>query len=386
MKMKKWGALALALMMGVSLAACGGKDAGNTETSSEPTAESAPADATEEAAPATEEAGGEEGEAAAPAEGAQLALGMITDVGGVNDQSFNQSSWEGMQMAGEQLGAEISYLESKTDADYEPNIETMLDENKDLIIGVGFKLGPGIQKAAETYDDQQFAIIDFAYADEEVPNKNITGLVFKANECSYLVGYIAGKVSESGKIGFVSGMDSPTMNSFGYGYYAGILAARPDATIYGQYADAFNDPAKGKAIANQMYSDGVDIVFACAGDTGNGVIEAAKEKNLWVIGVDRDQNYLAPENVLTSAIKRVDMAVLDVSKRLAEGKLPGGETLVYGLESEGVGIAPSSDKNVPAEVLAEVKEIEAKIVSGEIKVPDTEEEFTQAFPDVAFMK
>ena len=385
MKMKKLGALALVLMMGMSMAACGGNDAGTTDSSSEPAVESDAAEATEEAASPDEELSAESTTEAA-AEGKKLALGMITDVGGVNDQSFNQSSWEGMQMAEEQLGAEISYLESKTDADYEPNIETMLDQDKDLIIGVGFKLGPGIQKAAETYDDQQFAIIDFAYTDEEVPNKNITGLVFKANECSYLVGYIAGKVSQSGKIGFVSGMDSTTMNSFGYGYYAGILAARPDATIYGQYADAFNDPAKGKAIANQMYSDGADVIFACAGDTGNGVIEAAKEKNLWVIGVDRDQNYLAPENVLTSAIKRVDMAVLDVSKRMSEGNLPGGETLIYGLDSQGVGIAPTSDKNVPADVLTEVKDIEAKIISGEIKVPDTEEEFKQAYPDVAFMK
>ncbi len=370
-KMKKLIPILLSVSMVFGLAACSG--------GAKPAPEATPA------AEAAEENAGEaaEGEEAAPRPETGLRIGMITDVGGVNDQSFNQSAWEGMLMAKEELGVEVSYTESKTDADYAPNIETMIDAGNDLILGVGFKMGDAIKEAAANYPDQQFAIIDYTY-DPALPN--VTGILFKANEASFLVGLIAAKMSETGNVGFVNGMDSPTMNEFGYGYYAGVLTANPDAKVFGQYADSFTDPAKGKAIANQMYADGCDIVYAAAGDTGNGVIEAAKEKGKWAIGVDRDQNYLAPDNVMSSAMKRVDMAVYDMAKKLVDGNLTGGETVVYGLESQGVDIAPTSAQHVSQEVLDYVNEMKAKIIAGEIKVPINADEFAAQFAGAAFMQ
>lgn len=361
--MKKIVSIMLVGVLALSVAACGKK-------------EPAPAASPSASAPASESA-------PAPSESAPLKYGMITDVGGVNDQSFNQSAWEGMKKAEADLGIKVNYLESKTDADYVPHIETMVDGNNGLILGVGFKMGDAIQEAAANYPDQQFAIIDYSY-DPQIPN--VTGILFKANEASFLVGLIAGKMSQSGKVGFVDGMDTPVMNEFGYGYYAGVLTANPEAQVFGQYADSFSDPAKGKAIANQMFSYDCDIIYAAAGDTGNGVIEAAKEKNKWAIGVDRDQNYLAPDNVLTSAMKRVDVAVFDMAQKLKDGTLKGGETVVYGLESGGVGIAPTSDKHVPKEILDYVEEMKAKIASGEIKVPATAEEFKAMYPNNDYMK
>ncbi len=356
------------LMMGVlafSISACGGNE--SKPTPSEPPTQ-------EGEAPTTKPEGDKT---------TQLKMGMITDLGGVNDQAFNQSAWEGMELAKKDLGIEVGYLESNTDADYEPNIETMVDNDNDVIIGVGFKMDNAIKEAAENYPEQQFAIIDYAY-NPEIPN--VTGILFNQKDAAFLVGLIAGKMSETQKIGFINGMDMEVMNQFGYGFYAGVYTANPNALILGQYADTFADPAKGKAIANQMYSNECDIIFVAAGDTGNGVIEAAREKNKWVIGVDRDQSYLAPDNVLTSAMKRVDVGVFELGKKLKEGTLKGGETIVYGLESGAVGIAPTSDVHVPEDVLKYVEEMKAKVISGEIKVPGNDAEYKELFPNNFFMK
>lgn len=373
--MKKLVSIFIATAMIFSLSACQTKEAVPKKT------EEAVAEKTTEATAQTPEPAVETTEAATVNK--EVKYGIITDIGGVNDQSFNQGAWEGMKMAEKEFGAKVSYLESKTDADYSPHLETMIDNENDLIIGIGFKMGDAIKESASHYPDQQYAIVDYAY-DPQIPN--VTGILFKQNESSYLVGLIAGKTTKTGKIGFINGMDTPTMNTFGYGFYAGILDANPDAKISGQYADSFGDPAKGKAIANQMYADGCDIIFVAAGDTGNGVIEAAKEQNKWVIGVDRDQNSLAPDNVLTSAMKRVDSSVLDMGKRLLEGNLKGGETIVYGLENEGVGIAPTSSKNVAADVLTYVESVKAEIIAGKISVPNTLEEYNAKYSATPYIE
>lgn len=304
-----------------------------------------------------------------------LKAAMATDVGGVHDQSFNQSAWEGLQRAEKELGVEANYIESQQEADYGPNLETLYDAGNDLIWGVGYMMAGAIKEAAEKNPDQNYAIIDFAYGDESP--ENVVGVVFKAEQASFLVGYIAGKMTKTGKIGFVGGKRGFIIDAFEYGFRAGVKYADKDAEVAIQYADSFTDAAKGKAIANQMYQNGADIVFHAAGGVGLGVIESAKENEKQVIGVDRDQNSLAPDHVITSAMKRVDNGMYNTVKAMAEGKLPVGETVVYGLAEGGVDIAPTSDKHVPAEILDEIATLKQEIIDGKITVPFNEETFNE---------
>lgn len=301
-----------------------------------------------------------------------MKIGMVTDTGGVNDQSFNQSAWEGLQRAGKDFGADVNFKESKQDADYAPNFETLIDDGDDLIWGIGFLMGDVVEQTAKANPDKKFAIIDYAY--EDTPS-NLASVVFKAEEASFLVGYIAGKMTKTNKVGFVGGMHIPVIPPFEYGFKAGVKTANPDCEILDQYAESFTDAAKGKAIANQMYQNGADIIFHASGGVGDGVIEAAKEQNKWVIGVDKDQNFLAPDNVITSAMKRVDNGVYNVVKDLYEGNFPGGQTVVYGLKEGGVDIAPTSDKHVPADILKEVEKEKKDIINGKISVPINEEQY-----------
>lgn len=307
-----------------------------------------------------------------------IKIGMVTDTGGVNDESFNQSSWQGLQKLKEDYGdrVDVKYLESKQDADYTPNIETFVDEEMDLIIGVGYKLETAIKEASKNYPDNNFAIID-----AQIDAKNVDSLLFADNESSYLTGLIAGKMTTTGKVGFIGGMESEVISKFEYGYKAGVLESKPDAKIYTQYTNSYTDSALGKSIANQMHTDGVDVIFTAAGACGTGAIEAAKENNKMAIGVDQDQNKLAPKNVITSAMKNVDVTVYNISKELLEGNYEGGRVIVSSLENGGVGIAPTTKDNVPQDVLDYVSEIETKIKSGDIKVPETKDEFEKAYPN-----
>ena len=227
-------------------------------------------------------------------EASDLKIGLITDVGGVNDGSFNQSSWEGLERAGEELGVTVNYLESATDADYKPNIETFIDEDYDLIISVGYMLADATREAAEANPATKFAIID----DATIDLPNVTSLMFKAEQASYLVGYVAGLTTKTNNIGFVVGMTNETMNQFGYGYCAGAIDANPDITVQQMNANSFADSATGKSMANAEITNGADIVFQAAGATGLGVIEACQEAGVYAIGVDSDQSSIAPNTVL----------------------------------------------------------------------------------------
>ena len=367
--MRKTTLLAIILALALVLAACGG--GGGSQ---------APAQTPDNAGNA--EAGGDQADEPPVS---TVRVGMVTDIGGINDQSFNQSAWEGFLRAQTDFGVDIAVLESRTDADYLTNFETLVDDGRDLIVGVGFRMGDAIRIAAEHNPDVMFAIIDFAYSPEEVPNNNLNGVLFRVNEASFLVGVIAGLTTESNIIGFVNGMDSPVMHEFGVGFYAGVLTVNPEAEVLGQFANNFADPALGRAIANMMYSDGADVIFHAAGDTGNGVIEAAREHGRWVIGVDMDQHHLAPDNVLSSAMKRVDIATYELIQSMVEGTFVGGSTIIHDLVTGGVGIAPSSNIHVAPDVLALVAEKQAEIISGEIVVPNTQEEFLAAFPGTAYM-
>lgn len=304
----------------------------------------------------------------------EYSIAMITDVAGVNDHSFNQSAWEGLEKAKKDLGVEVKYLESKQDADYSTNVETLIDEEVDLIIGVGSKLAPTIEQAAKDYPDQKFVIVDETY--EKIPS-NVETVLFKAEQSAYLVGLIAGKMTKTNDVGFIGGMDISVINTFKYGYMAGVKTANSKCKLQSQYANSFTDQAKGKAIANQMISNGTDIIFIAGGDVGTGAIEAIKEANKYAIGVDRDQSDLAPDNVLTSAIKRVDIGVYETVKSFIEGKFEGGSSTTYGLEQGAVGIPDTTSKLVPQDVLDYVNEEIKKLESGEVVAPKDEAEYNK---------
>ena len=304
-------------------------------------------------------------------------IGLVTDVGGVEDQSFNQSAWEGLQRAKEELGVEINYLASYTDADYAPNIETFIDEEYDLIFCVGYMLAEATREAAESYPDQQFAIVDdTSCADLD----NVACLSFRQEQASYLVGYVAGMMTEKDKAGLVLGMANENMHLFGYGYLAGVLDANPEVEILQANANSFGDPALGTSLATNFITNGADVIFHAAAATGTGVISECAAKGIMAIGVDSDQNYLAEDTVITSAMKRVDNAVYATVKNLVEGTLESGVT-VYDLSNDGVDIAPTTTL-LPEEVLTAVEEVKGKIVSGEIEVPSDKESFESVYGDV----
>ena len=362
----------LALTMALSLAACGASGGEKKES----------AKATEQGSEKGTEAGSEKAEESKAekkdaSSGKGLKVGIVTDVGGVNDGSFNQSAWEGLQRAEKELGIEAKYLESKTDADYKPNIETFVDEDYDLIICIGYALADALKAESASNPDVKFAIVDDASLADV---SNVTSLMFEQAQVSYLAGYVAGKTSKSNTVGIVLGMATDLMNQFGYGYTAGVLDANASAKVLQANANSFADTATGKTAANNRVTNGADVIFQVAGGTGLGVIDACKEAKIWAIGVDSDQSSIAPETILTSAMKRVDNAVFDVTKELVEGKLEGG-VKTYTLADEGVDLAPGTE-NINPEVVKEVEELKKKIVSGDLKVPNNKADFEAKYGNV----
>ena len=335
--MKKLLAFLLAGMMAFSATACGSGNDSNTPEASQPT------NSTE---------GTQDGETT-PEGG--IKIRMVTDTGGVNDQSFNQSAWEGLQTLKDEMGADVNYIESKQEADYATNLDKAADDEAQLIWGVGFAMADAIGIAATANPDIQYAIIDNGYDEATMPDK-------------------------TGKVGFVGGVTSDIIDQFQYGFQAGVDYASEELgktiTVDVQYAESFTDASKGKAIASKMFSDGCDIVFHAAGGAGVGVIEAAKDAGKYAIGVDRDQAYLAPENVLTSAMKLVNNAVIAVSKEVIEGKEIGGQTYTYGLTEDAVGI-PEEHSLMGDETYNAALEVEEKIKNGEIVPPANADEYAQ---------
>ena len=350
------------------------EEASSEEASSEEASSEEATEAESEKVSSEEET---EAETEEDIDGTGFKIGMVTDVGGVNDGSFNQSAWEGLQRAGEAFGCEVKYIESKGDADYVPNIESFLDEDYDLIVCVGYMMADAVRDAAELYPDQKFAIIDDA---SNADLDNVTCMMFEQEQASYLVGLAAGYTTESNIVGFVTGAANETMNSFGYGYCAGVLDANPDATILQYNANSFGDASAGKTAVNTMVTKGADVVFHAAGGTGLGVIDGCKENGIWAIGVDSDQSPLAPETILTSALKRVDNACYDATKKTILGTLEGGvET--YDLAAGGVDIAPTTD-NLSKDVLEKIEDAKKDIIAGDLVVPKNQEEFEEKYGDV----
>ncbi len=312
-------------------------------------------------------------------------VGMVTDTGGVDDKSFNQSAWEGLTKFGKENkleeGTGYKYLQSAEAAEYQSNLSTFAEAGYNLTYGIGFLLKEDIKKVAGQYPESHFALVDDTLKSENLDN--VASILFNEEQGSFLVGVVAAKQTATNKIGFVGGVESPLIKKFENGFKAGVKAVNPDAEIVVQYAEDFNAPEKGSAIASTMYSQGADIVYHAAGGTGNGVFTEAKNRakkgeKVWVIGVDRDQHQEGmPENVtLTSMVKRVDIAVEEVAKQAKDGKFPGGEEVVFGLQEDAVGIAPTMD-NVTDESKTAVEEYKQKILDGEIKVPATDDAYKE---------
>ena len=350
------------------------EEASSEEASSEEASSEEATEAESEKVSSEEET---EAETEEDIDGTGFKIGMVTDVGGVNDGSFNQSAWEGLQRAAENFGCEVKYIESKGDADFVPNIESFLDEDYDLIICTGYVMADAVRDAAELNPDQKFAIVDDA---SNADLDNVTCMMFEQEQASYLVGLAAGYTTESNGVGFVVGQANETMNSFGYGYCAGVLDANPDATILQYNANSFGDASAGKTAVNTMVTKGADVVFHAAGGTGLGVIDGCKENGIWAIGVDSDQSPLAPETILTSALKRVDNACYDATKKAILGTLEGG-VATYDLAAGGVDIAPTTD-NLSKDVLEKIEDAKKDIIAGDLVVPKNQEEFEEKYGDV----
>jgi basic membrane protein A and related proteins len=298
--------------------------------------------------------------------GAKIKVGLVTDIGGLNDRGFNSLANKGLEDAKAQLGIDGRVLESKSDADYIPNLSEFGDQGYDLIISVGFLMTDATTKAAKAYPDSTFAIVDSAF---DPPLDNAQGLLFKEQETGCLVGAVAGLTSKSGTITWVGGQKIPPVDRFIAGYQFCAKKVNPDIKVSGSYSQDFVDQAKCKEIALDQISKGSDVVFQVAGGCGLGALDAAKEKSVWGIGVDADQSFLG-DHILTSAVKRVDVAVFKTIEAVQNGEAIGGGITTFGLKEDGVGLGTVSPE-VPQDVLDKVDEIKQHILDGTLEIPDT---------------
>ena len=295
-----------------------------------------------------------------------IKIGLVTDIGGLNDRSFNHLAYLGLQRAASQLGVSVRVLQSQQNSDYVPNLQTLAAQHYNLVIAVGFLMGDAVQQVAKAYPTTNFAIIDFAY---DPPIKNVQGLIFKENDAGYLAGYLAGLVTKTGVVSTVGGQKIPPVDHYIAGFQAGAKAAHPGITTLNAYSASFTDQAKCQQLAQNQISQHSDVVFQVAGGCGLGALNAAKQANVWGIGVDADQAYLGPF-ILTSAEKKVDVAVFDTIKDVVDGKPIGGGVSTFDATNGGTGLGAISSKVSQAD-LNKLKAVEAKINAGKITPPDT---------------
>jgi basic membrane protein A len=294
-------------------------------------------------------------------------VGLSTDTGGLNDRSFNHLAYVGLQRAKAQLGADTRVITAASSSDYVPNLTALARQGYDLVIGVGFTEIDAMKAVAKHFPKTHFAIVDVSNADEG-GLKNVEGLLFKEQEAGYLAGYAAGLAAKDrgGKaVSSVGGQKQPPVDRYIAGFQAGAKAAFPGVKIMNGYSNDFEKLALCKEVALNQIADGSVVVFQVAGGCGLGALDAAKEKNVWGVGVDADQGYLG-SYVLTSALKRVDTAVYDAIKDAKDGKFKGGQDAVYGLDVDGVGIGKFSPK-APAGLADKVEQIKQQIADGKIK-------------------
>ncbi|HEY8425070.1 MAG TPA: BMP family ABC transporter substrate-binding protein [Limnochordales bacterium] len=319
--------------------------------------------------------------AATPVAAGTIRVGQITDVGGIDDKSFNATAWLGIQRAIEELGIEGRYLESQQQTDYIKNIQEFVTQKYDLIVTVGFLLGDATKEMAERHPDRKFAILDFNY---EPPLPNVLGMVFATDEAAFLAGYVAAGMTKTGTVATFGGLPIPPVTIFMEGFEAGVkyynqvkgtrvrLLGWNSQTQRGVFAGNFESTDDGRRIAESFFDEGADIVMPVAGPVGLGSAAAARDRGAMIIGVDTDWYVSAPEfgsTYLTSVVKRMDVAVYDAIKMVLEGRFKGG-TYVGTLANGGVDIAPfhEYEDKVPAWLKAEVEQIRQKIINGEIDI------------------
>jgi basic membrane protein A len=338
---------------------------------------------------------------AAPATAAPKAaaakVAFVTDIGGIDDKSFNQTAWSGVQKAQKDFGIDAKYLQSRQQTDYDKNITTFVQEGYPLIVTVGFLLGPATAKGAQDSPKTSFTIVDYTYpdcypgakigvdcgSDKALPN--VRGLAFQTDQAAFLAGYLAAGMSKSKTVGTYGGLQLPTVTIFMKGFQAGVeyYNTQKKATVKvlgwdtkadkGVFTGTFTDPDKGRTAAKSLIDEGADVVMPVAGLTGNGAFTAAKAAgNVYTIGVDTDQCVSVPDAcsvLLTSVQKNMDVAVYDTIKSFTQGQFKGGENYVGTLQNNGVGIAPfhDLDSKVPADLKTELNQVKADLISGKIK-------------------
>ena len=297
----------------------------------------------------------------------KIRVAMVTDIGGLNDRGFNSLAYKGLQQAKADLGADIRVVTSKSNADYVPNLSSLARQKFDLVVAVGFLMGDATAKVAKAFPQTNFAIVDFPSGLLKGKPKNVHGLLFKEAEPGYLAGYMAGlyakKKGGEQVVSAVGGQKVPAVDAYAAGYAAGAKKANPGVKTLFSYSQDFVDQAKCKEIALNQIDQGSQVVFAVAGQCGLGALDAAKEKNVQAIGVDADQSYIGPQ-VMTSALKKVDVAVFDTAKDVKDGSFKPGTDTVFDVKSGAVGLGKVSPAGQPFE--ADVKKVEDQIASGEI--------------------
>jgi len=311
----------------------------------------------------------------------KIHVGIVFDIGGKDDRSFNAAAWQGVKRAAQELPIVLRDVEPGDPTSVEPAIRAFAERGYNLIIGVGFAQTPEIEAVAKDYPRLDFAIVDGV---SQLPN--VASLIFKEHEGSYLVGMIAAMTSKSGVLGFVGGMDIPLIHKFAVGFEEGAKSVNPNVRVYPNYIGvtdaAWNDPVKGKELARTQIEKGADVLFAAAGNSGLGAFDAVEQygkdgdgrPRRFVIGVDSNQNWVKPGFVLTSMVKRVDNAVFQIVEDRVE-KRPVGGIHIYGLDNEGVGYAVDQNNKdlLPPAVLEAVEAAKRKIIAGQIKVTNAME-------------
>jgi basic membrane protein A len=306
---------------------------------------------------------------------APLKVGLVFDVGGRGDKSFNDSAFNGLERAKEDLKIYYEYIEPGEGSDRETALRQFASQRFDLIFGIGFMFTDDINHIAADFPGIKFACVDYAIDPSKKIPGNVSALKFREEEGSFLVGAIAALVSKTKKVGFVGGMDIPLIHKFEAGYKAGVKAVVPDCQVFIGYAgvtgEAFKNPAKGKEIALSQFDKGADVIYHASGSTGLGVFEAARERGNLAIGVDSDQYYEAPGHILTSMIKRVDESVYKTVKDMLDKKFCGG-IKELGLAQDGVGyVYDANNKNlIPESVIKKVEYLKKEIITGRIRVPN----------------
>jgi basic membrane protein A len=342
----------LLLVLVVLLAGCGGSSSNSSSTASSTTT---PAVA-----------------------GSGLRVGLVTDIGGLNDRSFNHLAYVGLQRSQTQLGVRGRVLTSTANSQYVPNLSSLARRHYDLVVAVGFLMADAVDTVAKRYPDVNFAIIDYPWEALKGKPKNVVGLVFEQQQGGYLAGYLAGLIQKQhgmprtkpgDVVASVGGQKIPPVVSYIAGFQAGAKAADPGVKTINQYSNDFVDQAKCKEIALQQIAQGADAIIQLAGGCGLGALDAAREQGVWGIGADADQSYLG-SYILTSALKKVDVSVYDTVKAVEDGSFKGGRSLVFDVANGGVGIGKISPK-VPKALVAKVMKVKAQLAAGKIQVPSS---------------